>query len=281
MPRISILLPCFQPRIDHLRQALDCLLAQTMTDWHCTIVNQPWETDVQSGIEDLLRHERITFVQSDTLRSIGANWNACMPYATAPFVQFLFHDDLWGPRYLERSLETLENNKGCGFCAAHHSYRYEGDIENRELYEHINMLRLEMLPGRHSGRMLLQQWLQRGLHPNIIGEPPFVMMRRDVMERVGTFAEDLPQFLDSEYWARLLSVTDFFYIHEPLGEFRIHHEAASARNQRAGKGLTDRLRCLWRMVHHPNRTIALASFTALCRELPKMIVKYVRRITGR
>lgn len=282
MPKVSVLAPCYKPGPQHLREALDSLMSQTFQDWELTIVNQPWdEVDIKAEIADYLNNKRVTFIQSDTLRNIGENWNACLPYINAPYVQYLFHDDLWGPTYLEESVKALDANPEAGFCSAYHDYQYEGEVDNQEMCERIQELRRHELSGLHNGKELLEWWLKRGLHPNIIGEPPFVMMRRELVEKIGPFAEDMPQFLDSEYWAKLLAEADFYFITESLGKFRVHPEAASARNQRAGRGLTDRLNCLVQLSKHHDADVARQAGSALKHHLPRLIAKYMtRRRTG-
>jgi hypothetical protein len=83
--------------------------------------------------------------------------------------------------------------------------------------------------------------MEKGLRPNFIGEPSFVMLRRSLMESVGKFREDMPQGLDTEYWLRCLLRADWYFERTSLGMFRVHGQAASARNDREGLGLYDRL----------------------------------------
>ena len=49
------------------------------------------------------------------------------------------------------------------------------------------------------------------------------------MDRVGGFDPTVLYCLDVEYWLRLLSVGDLFYDTEPVGSYRIHANAATAR----------------------------------------------------
>lgn len=277
MPKVSILLPCYKPDIPHFQQALQTLLQQTFTDWEATILHQPSDIDIRSAISKELEDARITFVQSEILRNIGENWNAVYAYAKHEYVQFLFHDDIWYPNYLKESVNILDTHPSVGFTAAYHDYQYEGDITNASMYEGVQTLRKELVDTEHSGEEFLVNWLGRGLHPNIIGEPPFVMMRKKHMDTVGPFSETLPQFLDSEYWAKLLQVTNFYFIGKSLGAFRVHLAAASAVNQRAGKGLTDRLQTIEMLSKHGTATVRKAAKKSLEDVLPRMFRKYFDR----
>jgi glycosyltransferase involved in cell wall biosynthesis len=277
MAKVSILLPCYKPEIVHFKHALHTLLTQTFTDWNATILHQPSDKDVRFEIAKELEDQRITFVQSETLRNIGENWNAVYAYANSEYVQFLFHDDIWYENYLEESVKILDSHADVGFTAAYHDYQYEGAIDNKQMYEGVQNIRKSIAGKKHNGNEFLLWWLKRGLHPNVIGEPPFVMMRKSIMDRIGPFHENLPQFLDSEYWTKLLGVTNFYFIPESLGAFRIHEGAASAQNQRAGKGLTDRLQTIAQLSQNKNVDIKKTAKKTLDNVLPRMFRKYLDR----
>lgn len=281
MAKVSVLLPCYHPDLTHLREALQRLLQQSFMDWSLHILHQPWDKDVRAEIADLITDPRITFIQSDVLRNIGQNWNAVLQYADAEYVQFLFHDDLWGPEYLQRSVEALDAHPDAGFSAAAHEYQFEGEVPNKAYYHWVKAESDKTQPGERPGRKFLLQWLKRGLYPNLIGEPPFVMMRREVMLRTGVFSETLPQSLDYEYWVRLLCRANFVWIPESLGAFRVHGMATTALNQREGKGRTDRLRILLQLARNADARVAWAARFAVLRELPKMGWKYARRLLCR
>ena len=198
------MLPCFRPNISHLREALECLLSQTFTNWNLHILNQPWDVNVHEGIADLIADSRITFVQSKILRNIGENWNAVVQYATGDYVQFMFHDDLWSPEYLSRCVAALDSHPDVGCSSACHEYQFEGQAAGREYFDWVKAESDRTPAGRQPGKEFLLKWLRRGLTPNLIGEPPFVMMRRTVMQRAGAFSETLPQALNYEDCGRVL-----------------------------------------------------------------------------
>lgn len=232
-PLIDVCIPTYEPNPEFLRETLDALLAQTEKRWTCLIHDDASTIDVKALVSPYLRDPRFRFARSPKRLGIGGNWNASLGEARraepgAPYLQFLFQDDLWHPTYLERAVSILEENPDVGFVASGHRYVCDEPLETAHGYERLYELRKQMLTGgRHNGPMFLQWWLKRGLQPNFIGEPCFVMMRRTLMEDVGLFSEELRQVLDVEYWVRLLLEADWYYIADDLGEFRVHRKAAS------------------------------------------------------
>lgn len=279
MPRVSVLLPTYEPNPVHLREAVLSLQAQDMEDWTLLIHDDCSQADVAAMVQPFLEEDaRIRFVRSPKRLGIGGNWNACLLQADAPFVQFLFQDDAWTPGYLRRALTMLDMYPSAGFAATGHAYVFEGkNAPEREHYDKTEEAREAMEHGFHPGRTFLLSWLDRGLHPNAIGEPSFVLLRKSLTDTVGPFAEDMPQFLDVQYWTRCLLESDFCLVQSDGGIFRVHAAGASARNQREGKGLFDRLRTLDMITRRLSGEDRRRARRATVEALAGMIAKYKRR----
>ncbi|MDD5751124.1 MAG: glycosyltransferase family 2 protein [Candidatus Peribacteraceae bacterium] len=278
-------MPTFNPVPEHLREALTCIRNQTERDWHAVIHDDASTVDVRAIVAPFLADPRFTFIRSDRRRGIGGNWNACLQHVKARIVQFLFQDDLWEPAYLEKGLAILEAHPEVGLVSIDHDYRTESGSANAAYYQELNAFKHAHIPvGEHSGEDVLRLWLKHDLKPGLLGEPSFVMIRRYMVERAGTFLEDMPQSLDNEYWIRCLPTTRWYYLREPLGTFRVHAQGASALNDLAGAGLTDRLRIYQILLAELSKTHALRKDTeqSARRALSAMIRKYcTRRASGK
>jgi glycosyltransferase involved in cell wall biosynthesis len=236
-------MPTYEPNPAHLRAAIECVLNQTEKSWELFIHDDASTADTRAMVEPFLHDKRITFVKSSERLGIGGNWNACLTLGRAANVQYLFQDDLWTAQYLETALKILDTFPDAGFVSVEHAYLCEAGMD-ASFYKAIRAFKREHVqPGIHSGRAFLQLWLEWGLSPNIIGEPSFVMLRRDVIERAGRFSETLPQCLDLDAWMRCLLTADWYNCTDELGSFRVHKGAATARNEESGAGIYDRLLC--------------------------------------
>ncbi len=282
-PLVSILIPTYEPNPVHLREAIECVLAQTNDRWTMFIHDDASNANVEEIVRPFLSDTRIKFQRSEQKLGIGGNWNACVKHATDPFVQFLFQDDLWENTYLEKSLAVLEKDARIGFTAANHRYLLEGEQEfvkqKEPVYDEVQMLRKDpFLPGNQDGLKYLADWIKKGLRPNIIGEPSFVMLRRTLIQRVGPFNETMPQGLDMEYWVRCLLKTDWCFLPEELGSFRVHVHAASAKNDEYGRGLGDRLRCFDLLLKEaPSGKLRVQTEKAIVEQIAGMIRKFFQR----
>lgn len=238
---VSVLMPLHKAKPEYLRAALDCVFAQTFQDWKIVLVNDPVDRSIKDAIPAYLKDPRVTFIQGERPRSIGQNWNECLPYADTPFIQYLFYDDLWEKNYLEKMLKPFAEHPSVGFVSGNHTYLLEGELPTAGIYEEVEAFKkMHIKPGFHDGKELLYWWAEKGLRPNIIGEPSFVMMRRELIEKTGPFHETMRQYLDSEFWVRCLLAADWYDLPDMVGKFRVHAAGTSAQNGFGGKGVFER-----------------------------------------
>lgn len=284
LPRVTVSMPAYEPKREHIRAAVESVLAQTFADWTLLINDDASvREDTQSHVQDYLSDPRITFSRNPKNLGIGGNWNACWPRGNSEYVAFLFHDDVWESTYLEKMIATLDLNPSAGFAAANHTYLKEGEVRAAPFYEELHdFVQKNITPGLNEHREFLRWWLERGLKPNVVGEPSFVLLRRSLMETVGPFNAAMVQFLDNEYWARCLLKADWVYVAEDLGKFRVHPAGMSAVNEGLGRGVFERFQTLQTVVAGLPPEERSTGNTAIVHALSGMIGQYLaRRKQGR
>lgn len=280
--KVSVLIPTHKPNPLHLTETLESLRAQTETDWECIICDEPTEVDTHAMIMEYLVDDRITFSRNEKPLGIGGNWNQCLQKASAPLQAFLFQDDVWEPKYLETALGILEKHHTVGFVSMNHRYQHDEDLWTKDGYELLDKIKEKVLrKGIWKKEEFLKMWLERNMHPNLIGEPSFVVMRKSLTEKVGPFDENMVQFLDVEYWLRCLQESDWYYEDSSQGAFRIHGSAASFQNNSSGNGLYDRLTCYERLIKMLRGPMKQTAIVSRNRSLEDMIKKFLVRVKGR
>jgi glycosyltransferase involved in cell wall biosynthesis len=248
---IDICVPVWNCNPAYFKQAIDSALAQTETRWRMYIHDDASTVDMEAMVKPYLSDARISWHPNSKKLGIGGNWNATMKLGTSPFVQFLFPDDVWEPDFLERGLKAMEAHPNVGIVSLEHRYFSDEPNPSLALYEYPATFRKENLKaGVHNGQETFRWWVKRGLHPNIVGEPDFVMLRRSVVEKAGWYLEDMKQNLDEEYALRCLLISDWYYIPDNCGGFRVHPGSVSETNQREGIGAFDRFRCFEELLKH-------------------------------
>jgi hypothetical protein len=70
----------------------------------------------------------------------------------------------------------------------------------------------------------------RDLTVNVVGEPSFVLLRREAALRAGGFNPGFRQLVDWDLWLRLGRDAPLAFVDETLGVFRVHHRGQSSLN---------------------------------------------------
>ncbi|TSC80362.1 MAG: family 2 glycosyl transferase [Candidatus Peregrinibacteria bacterium Gr01-1014_25] len=279
-PRIAIAMPTYEPDPAHLRAAVESVRTQTERDWTLLVHDDASTADVRHMIEPYLADPRVTFVRSADRLGIGGNWNACVRRTPAPFFQFLFQDDAWEPHALTRALAAMDAHSSVGLVSLAHAYQFDDLSLRLPIYDDVLAAQRAIGSGFHRGVDVLRWWIERGLRPNVIGEPSFVCLRRSVIDAVGPFAEDLPQFLDADMWARCLGRSDWFFVGEECGFFRVHGGAASVKHAESGTGMTDRLQAFERLIPLLTPELRGVARAARGNMLREMVGKFLRRVSN-
>lgn len=115
-PKVSIGLPVYNGE-NYLREAVDSVLAQTLTDWEL-IISDNCSTDATASIakDYAARDSRIRYHRN--LENIGAtgNHNQTVKMARGKYFRFYAHDDVILPQYLEKCVAVLEQNPEIVSC---------------------------------------------------------------------------------------------------------------------------------------------------------------------
>jgi hypothetical protein len=157
-------------------------------------------------------------------------------------------------------------------------YQKEQSGESFPIYDEVSKARKALVAGKHDGKQFLLDWAKKGLRPNIVGEPSFVMLRKNVLDRIKPFREDLAQALDVEMWVRILGVSDLYWVDDILGSFRVHPQGTSNKNHQSGKGLMDRLMCFDSLIRQmPAGSDKEEAKQACIAALKEMKQKYAER----
>ena len=89
------------------------------------------------------------------------------------------------------------------------------------------MIKNELLWEISSASILMTEFLVQ----NILGEPIIGLFKKSLVERYGPFNPILKQWVDFEFWMRIITNESFGFIKEPLHMFRVHTNSQTFRNK--------------------------------------------------
>jgi len=206
-PIVSIVLPTYN-RVDYLREAVDSVRAQTVSDWEL-VVSDDGSTDQTVSWLDSLDDRRIVVLRHEHTGRRSLLRNAALAIARSDWIAFLDSDDRWLPEKLERQL---------AYHAENPSFRWS--YTNRRLID---------ADGRPLSTDAFQPWTPRSgwilshvlTHEANIALPS-VMIHRMVLTDAGGFNPESRSAEDYELWLRLSERWECSVMEQQLVDVRKH-----------------------------------------------------------
>jgi len=234
-PCVSICVPTWNGS-DYLAETLRSALAQTESDFELLVVDDA-STDETLRVVAMFADPRIRIHRNERRLGLPGNWNRCLAHARGEFVKFLFQDDLLEPTAVRTLLAALRAVPGASLAFGRRTIRHEGDGARTPLllgnaYPELQRRFYSSVGSGMRGEDLVRDALREGrdLTVNVLGEPSFVLLRRDAVLKAGGFHPGFCQLVDWDLWLRLAREGPLVFVDETLGVFRVHDRGQSIRN---------------------------------------------------
>jgi glycosyltransferase involved in cell wall biosynthesis len=225
MPRVSVLIPCFNLGA-FIRDAIDSVLAQTYTDYEVIVVDDG-STDADTIRRlDALAHEPIRLVRSEH-RGLSAARNLGTRHSTGEFLCSVDADDRLSPDWIARGVAVLDAEPDVAFVS--HWLATFGDEAGTWTPAHVDL------------GVLLDR--------NVINGAALV--RRDLVTEVGGWDESMREGCeDWEFWIRLAAAGHRGVI---VPEVHYHYRSrAGSMSRQMSRGDTDLNLYTYIIERHPD-----------------------------
>ena len=223
--RVSVLIPTFN-RASMLEPTLESIFAQTVPVSE-VIVADDGSTDATPEVIKRLSaahrrwHGRLHyFHQENQGKSVALNH--ALALATGDWIAYDDSDDLWSPNKLDWQFRALEQSSDCGACFTD-SQLVNNSQTNCTAFEMCSKKYPQQL-GRIPDAVAFIAHADHGVFMQT------VLVRKDIMDRVGEFDSRLRVGQDTDFLFRLACETPLCYVNLPLVEID--------RNSDRSRGLT-------------------------------------------
>jgi glycosyltransferase involved in cell wall biosynthesis len=202
-----------------MADALDSVLRQSYEDWEIVVADSSTD-DTRSVVEDRIRSfgGRLRYLFQPKC-GVSAARNAAIQMSRGSIIAMLDADDMWLPHRLERGLAVLDRDREVGLV---HSRVLRVDQEGKVL---------GLPPSPHSrylnGMIAAHIYTRRG---HVLCTT--VLLRRECLDSVGCFDEELQRTEDRDLWYRIARRFACAHIDEPLAYYRVGQESLSSDWQR-------------------------------------------------
>lgn len=206
-PKVSVLMPIYKTKEEHLREAIDSILSQTFEDFEFLILDDCPE-DNREEIVKSYNDKRIKYIKNEHNLGITPSRNKLIDMAKGEYLAVMDHDDISLPKRFEKQVAYLDANPSVGVVGCWYT----------TLISHQTMVypteHPEIVSGIINGCCYI-------LHPAS-------MIRKSVLiENKICYEEKFSPAEDFMLWGRLIEFTNFYNIPDFLFLYRDHSENTS------------------------------------------------------
>lgn len=209
-PAVSIIMPTFD-RPKYLRAAIESVMAQTFRDWELIIADDGSGPDTQAYLRTLAAAPRVKVLWLAHTGNPPAVRNVALREAKGEYVAFLDSDDVWQEQKLATQIASLRSHGA-------REWSYTGFTMVGDCGSPLTGTGARECPA-------IDGWF---LDPLLKGEPMIVqssvVVRRELIQRVGGYDDELPVCGDYALWIRLAQHSEIEFIAAPLVLVRRHEE---------------------------------------------------------
>jgi GT2 family glycosyltransferase len=209
-PVVSIILPTFD-RLDYLPAAIQSVVAQSFTDWELLIADDGSGPATRAYLSTVHDPPRIRVLQLAHTGKPATARNAALRAARGEFIALLDSDDVWLPQKLATQIAALRAHS-----ARHWSYTAFTEVDASGAP--LDGTRAKPCPAIEGPF----------LEPLLRGEPRIVqssvVVRRELLQRVGGYDEERRVCEDYALWIELARHSEVGFIATPLVLIRRHEQ---------------------------------------------------------
>lgn len=198
---VSIVIPTYN-RKKKVLEAITSVFDQNIDNIEVIVVDDGSTDDTFSYLTSLALPIKILRKENG---GVSQARNAGIDVATGTYIALLDSDDLWLPGKLKEQLEYFDSHPDIKVVYTDQYLCIDG--------KNLEQTRFQRNPPKN-----------KMLFPGFVDYTPIhtstVMLKKEVLDRVGKFNEELTFHEDSELWNRISNSYEFGYVTKPLGIYR-------------------------------------------------------------
>ena len=193
--KISVVIPTFN-RISLVARAIDSVLKQSLNPYEIIVVDDGSDDGTSEMIQN--KYKSIKLIQQQN-NGVSAARNKGIKHAKGDWIGLLDSDDEWTEKKLENQADRLIQNPEYDFCHTNEIWIRNGvRVNQRKKHE------------KYGGYIF-----DKCLDICRIS-PSSVLFRKNILDHVGWFDNQLPVCEDYDLWLRITAEYRILFIDEPL-----------------------------------------------------------------
>lgn len=252
-PWLSVIIPTYNGS-KYLASALNSVVVQQDNEIECVVIDDGSTDNTLEIVENYRDRLNITLIAEARQGNWVANTNRALSVARGQYACFLHQDDLW----LEGRLQNIKN--AVATCPNAVLYLHDAVF----IDSHGKPLGLWQCPLGKERVISLTEMKEKLLVQNFIAIPSPIFNRETALE-VGKLNSEFWYTADWDFWLKLASQGDTYYIPKSLAAFRVHADSQTIRRSSSIAEFRQQMRSVVSQHLHPeskNKVAKVAFFSA-------------------
>lgn len=199
-----------------VERALKSIIAQTYGNIEIIVVDDsPSDYELRDNVKQMIEKldAGITYFRHEKNMGGCAARNTGIKLSKGDYIAFLDDDDEWLPEKTELQLQK--------FSSIDIALVYCGNYIVNTINNTVGTEKRPFFRGKVYENLIFR---------NFIGSTSFVMMKREVLEKLGGFSTDMMAAQDYELWLRIAKECEVDYVVAPLVNYYIHGDEQITKN---------------------------------------------------
>ncbi len=202
---VSIIIPCYNAE-KYIAETIQSVLDQTYQNWELIIVDDGSKDSSSKIVSNFLNDNRISFYHQIN-SGVSSARNNGFTKAYGKYITFLDADDVWLKDNLEEKISYLKDNTIDVVYSRYDTINEKSESTSKILNKAIYPTLKDVL-------------LLKG---NYSTAPSGLVIKSEVLKKIGGFDTNLSNNADQDIWIRILSNNyTIALIEKPLWKYRVH-----------------------------------------------------------
>jgi len=211
LPLVSVIMNCYNGE-EYLRDAINSVVVQTYKNWEIIFWDNK-STDNSANIYKDFGDKRLRYFLADNHTVLYRARNHALTHCEGKYIAFLDTDDVWDNTKLEKQLKKFNSDDKLVLV-----YTKRNWIDNNSNI--IDKSDSNKLSGNVTSNLLINNFIPMSS----------VMIKLDILNRVGSFNPTYNLLGDYEMWVKISIAGDISYVNEKLINDRLHDNSTTQQN---------------------------------------------------
>jgi glycosyltransferase involved in cell wall biosynthesis len=202
---VSVIIPTYN-RVQYICEAIDSVLAQTYNNTEVIVVDDGSTDNTRDIIQQY--DSKVKYIFQNNAGPSAARNNG-IKQSSGELIAFLDSDDIWLAEKLELQIELMRQSQYIGLVSCG---IYIIDASGKIISDPV-------IKGNYKNR---KSFVKELMVHNIIGGGSAILIKKECLNRIGLFNEDLWVGEDWNMWLRIAKNYEVKFVEKPLVKYRIH-----------------------------------------------------------